>query len=55
MPGFVAIASPRAFREAGVSILDAPPCGHPIFENGKLVAVCVEPCGTEHMHGAYCR
>lgn len=28
-------------------------CGHPIYEGGRLVAICVQPHGIEHEHGIY--
>lgn len=28
-------------------------CGHPIFHDGRLVAICFEPHGSEHTHGTY--
>lgn len=28
-------------------------CGHPIYHDGKVCALCVEPFGTEHEHGGY--
>jgi len=26
-------------------------CGHPLFTNGRLVAICALPFGAEHEHG----
>lgn len=40
-----------AFREATRGFFACEPCGHPYHRGGRLVAVCVEPRGTEHAHG----
>lgn len=28
-------------------------CGHPLFLDGKVAAICFEPHGSEHEHGIY--
>lgn len=39
-----------AFQEEAGFFFWEKPCGHPYHSNGRVVAVCTIPHGTEHDH-----
>ena len=45
-----AVSVRETLRDSG--LFDTDICGHPLWYNGKLSAVCVLPFGTEHEHPA---